>query len=172
MAVPAGRPKISSGINSKVQSSSGEIAPSLNGDCFDALAAALLEPSALPPLKDPESLNAVRDLANELREHSNSVALRVRDALDHAAREWKILHSHYLEERERQLRGSGRSEDADLARQQRERLELPKARLALVVDQLEELFTTGFSPGVFLRCAIAQAISKSVPDRGSLPSGI
>src|SRR6201993_2970368 len=116
-----------------------------NGDCFDALAAALLEPSALPPLEDPESLNAIRDLARELREHSNSVALRVRDALDHAAREWKIHHSHYLEERERQLRGSARSEDADLAGQQRERLELPKARFALVVDQLEELFTSGFS---------------------------
>ena len=116
-----------------------------DGDCFDALAAALLEPPALPALEDPESLNAIRDLASELREHSNSVALRVRDALDHAAREWKIHHSHYLEERERQLRGSGRSEDADLAGQQRERLELPKARFALVVDQLEELFTSGFS---------------------------
>jgi WD40 repeat protein len=118
------------------------------GDCFDALAAALVEPPALPALKDPESLNAIRDLATDLREHSNSVALRVRDALDHAAREWKIHHSHYLEERERQHRASGRSGDADLARRQREWLELPKARLALVVDQLEELFTTGFSPEV------------------------
>ncbi len=118
------------------------------GDCFDALAAALLEASALPALEDPESLNAIRDLVTELREHSESVALRVRDALDHTAREWKIQHGHYLEEEERQLRGSGRSDDADLARQQRERLELPKARLALVVDQLEELFTAGFSPEV------------------------
>jgi WD40 repeat protein len=118
------------------------------GDCFDALAAPLLEPPGLPALQDPESPNAIRDLANELREHSNSVAFRVRDALDHAAREWKIHHSHYLEERERQLRSSGRSDDADLTRQQRERLELPKARLALVVDQLEELFTTGFSPEI------------------------
>jgi hypothetical protein len=83
-----------------------------------------------------------------LREHPDSVALRVRDALDHAAREWKIQHSHYLEERERHLRESGRSDDADVARQQRDRLELPKARLALVVDQLEELFTSGFSPEV------------------------
>ena len=32
-----------------------------------------------------------------------------------------------------------------MARQHRERLELPKARLALVIDQLEELFTAGFS---------------------------
>jgi WD40 repeat protein/serine/threonine protein kinase len=116
------------------------------GDCFDVLAAALLEPPALPALADPESRNAVRDLGSELREHSDSVALRVRDALDHAAREWKIQRFHSLEEKERQLRGSGRSDDADAARQQRERFELPKARLALVVDQLEELFTTGFSP--------------------------
>ncbi len=119
-----------------------------DGDCFDALAAALLESSALPTLEDPESLNTIRGLATELRDYSDSVALRVRDAVDHAAREWKIQQSHYLEERERQLRESGRSDDADLARRQRERLELPKARLALVVDQLEELFTTGFSPEI------------------------
>jgi WD40 repeat protein/serine/threonine protein kinase len=115
------------------------------GDCFDALAAALLEPPALPVLADPESRNAIRDLGSELREHSDSVALRVRDALDHAAREWKIQRCHSLEEKERQLRTSGRSDDADVARQQREKFELPKTRLALVVDQLEELFTTGFS---------------------------
>src|SRR5215471_16962394 len=115
------------------------------GDCFDALAAALLDPSALPALADSESRNAIRDLGSELREHSDSVALRIRDALDHAAREWKIQRCNFLEEKERQLRSSGRSDDADLARQQRERFELPKARLALVVDQLEELFTGGFS---------------------------
>jgi hypothetical protein len=118
------------------------------GDCFDALAAALLEAAALPGLADPESQNAIRDLGSELREHSDSVALRVRDALDHVAREWKIQRCHFLEEKERQLRGSGRLDDADLARQ--ERLELPKARLALVVDQLEELFTTGFSSQALL----------------------
>ena len=115
------------------------------GDCFDALAAALLEPSALPTLQDSESQNAIRDLATELREHSDAVALRVRDALDHAAREWKTQQSHSLKERERQLRESGRLDEADLARQHREGLELPKARLALVIDQLEELFTAGFS---------------------------
>ncbi len=115
------------------------------GDCFDALAAALLESPGLPALQDPESQNAIRDLATELRQHSDSVALRVRDALDHAAREWKIQQSHSLKEKERRLSESGRSDDADLIRQRREQLELPKARLALVVDQLEELFTTGFS---------------------------
>jgi len=126
------------------------------GDCFDALAASLLEPVALPALQDPESLNAIRDLATELREHSD-IALRVRDALEHAAREWKIQQSHSMEERERQLRAIGRSDNADLVRQQRERLELPKARLALVIDQLEELFTTGFSLEVQQKFAAALA---------------
>jgi hypothetical protein len=55
-----------------------------SGDCFNALAAALIEPPALPGLEDPESLNAIRDLATELREHADSVGLRVRDALDNA----------------------------------------------------------------------------------------
>ena len=83
------------------------------GDCFDALAAALLEPTALPSWQDAESPNEIRDLATELREHFDSVALRVRDALDHVAREWKIRQSHSLTERERQLRQSGRLDEAD-----------------------------------------------------------
>jgi serine/threonine protein kinase len=127
------------------------------GDCFDALAATLLEPSALPALANPESLDAIRELASELREHSDSVALRVRDALDHAAREWRVQRRHSLEEKERQLRSSGRSDDADMARQQRERFELPKARLAMVIDQLEELFTSSFSPEVRQRYVAALA---------------
>jgi serine/threonine protein kinase/tetratricopeptide (TPR) repeat protein len=118
------------------------------GDCFDALAAALLESAGLPTLRDPESVSGTEDLARELRDHSDSVALRVRDALDHAAREWKINHRHKLEQQEQQFRASGRAEDADLLRQRCEKIGLPKARLALVVDQLEELFTAGFSPTI------------------------
>jgi WD40 repeat protein/serine/threonine protein kinase len=119
-----------------------------SGDCFDALAGALLEASALPTLGNPESPRTIGDLATEFREHPDSVALRVRDALERVAREWKTQHSHFLEERERQLRASGRAIEADFARQYREQLDLPKARLALVVDQMEELFTTGFSTGL------------------------
>jgi WD40 repeat protein len=117
-----------------------------DGDCFDALAAALLEPAALPALQDPESANAVRDLATELRGHAEGAALRVRDALDHAAREWKLQRAHQLDDQERHLRQSGSPDEAAWARCDREGLALPKARLALVVDQLEELFTSGFSP--------------------------
>jgi len=115
------------------------------GDCFDALAASLLEPAALPVLQDSESREAIRNLAQELREHSSSVALRVRDALDQAARAWKSERWHRLAQRERHLRESERPDEADLIRRQNENLEIPKARLALVVDQLEELFTSSFS---------------------------
>jgi serine/threonine protein kinase/tetratricopeptide (TPR) repeat protein len=115
------------------------------GDCFDALAAALLEPTSLPALQDPESTNGTQDLARELREHADSVAIRVRDALDSAGREWKLEHRYRLEQQASQLRASGRQEDSELVRKRAERIELPKTRLALVIDQLEELFTTGFS---------------------------
>jgi hypothetical protein len=117
-----------------------------NGDCFDALAAALLEAPALPALENLESPHATDSLAREFREHPDSAASQVRDALDQVAREWKAQQTDSLEENERQLRDSGRADEADLMREQREQLELPKARLALVVDQLEELFTTGFAP--------------------------
>ena len=142
-----------------------------HGDCFDALAAALLEPSALPSLEDLESLDAIRNLASELREHSPSTAHWVRDALDHAAREWKSQQSLYLAERERQLRRSGRSNDAESVRHQRERLELPKARLALVIDQLEELFTTGFSPEIrqkYISAIVHSACRSTCARRGRL----
>jgi WD40 repeat protein/serine/threonine protein kinase len=138
-------PQIMEGIGLWRRSITRPGAGGSGGDCFDALAAALLEPPALPELEDPESPNAIRGLADELREHSDRVSHRVRDVVDHASREWKIQQFHHLKERERQLRESGRSDDANLARQQRESLVLPRARLALVIDQLEELFTTGFS---------------------------
>jgi eukaryotic-like serine/threonine-protein kinase len=115
------------------------------GDCFDALAASLLESAALPVLQDLESRDAIRHLAQELRDHSSSVALRVRDALDHAAREWRTERFHRLAERERHLRESDRPDEAELIRKRKEKLEIPKARLALVIDQLEELFTSSFS---------------------------
>ncbi|MBV9274750.1 MAG: protein kinase, partial [Verrucomicrobia bacterium] len=125
-----------------------------DGDCFDALAAALLEKNALPGLANPESANAVADLAAELRDHPGAVALRVRDALDHAAREWKLERSLALRKNNRERTriepneiGAGQSVQALRDRQQNEP-ELPRIRLALVIDQLEELFTSGFSEDI------------------------
>ena len=118
------------------------------GDPFDALAAALISADALPELADQESASPINELANELRENPSGVALRVKDALRTAALRWKDRQEQLLRTREEGMRAEHRPEDADSARQQREQLNEPRARLALVIDQLEELFTTGFSPEI------------------------
>ncbi|PWT86148.1 MAG: hypothetical protein C5B58_01890 [Acidobacteria bacterium] len=118
------------------------------GDCFDALANALLDPAALPGLENPESTNAVQDLAAELRDNPEAVALRVRDALGNTAREWKMQRAIYLRAKDEKSRNSGTTPLPGLTLPPRQAPELPKARLALVVDQLEELFTSGFSPDI------------------------
>jgi serine/threonine protein kinase/tetratricopeptide (TPR) repeat protein len=118
------------------------------GDCFDALANALLDSAAIPGLENPESTSAVQELAAELRDHPDAVALRVRDALDNAAREWKMQRASYLRARAEKSRTSGDTTSPGLAAPRPKAPELPKARLALVVDQLEELFTSGFSSDI------------------------
>jgi len=117
------------------------------GDCFDALANALLDSAALPSLENPESTSAIQDLAVELRDHPEAVAHRVRDALDNTAREWKMQRAIYSRAKDEKSRGSGTTTVSGVIvpRRPSEAPELPKARLALVVDQLEELFTSGFS---------------------------
>jgi serine/threonine protein kinase/tetratricopeptide (TPR) repeat protein len=121
-----------------------------SGDCFDALANALLDSAALPGLENPESTNAVEELAAELRDNPAAVALRVRGALDNAAREWKMQRAAYLRAKEEKSRSTGSTTVSGVVvpRRPAEEPELPKARLALVVDQLEELFTSGFSTDI------------------------
>jgi serine/threonine protein kinase/tetratricopeptide (TPR) repeat protein len=120
------------------------------GDCFDALANSLLDSAALPGLENPESTNAVEEVAAELRDHPDAVALRVRDALDNAAREWKMQRDIYLRAKDEKSRSRGTTTVSGVIvpRRPAEAPELPKARLALVVDQLEELFTSGFSTDI------------------------
>jgi len=119
------------------------------GDCFGALANALLDSAALPGLENPESTSAVEELASELRDNPGAVGLRVRDALDNAAREWKMQRANYLRAKEEKSRSSGNTTVSGVIIPRRpQEAELPKARLALVVDQLEELFTSGFSTDI------------------------
>jgi WD40 repeat protein len=117
-------------------------------DPFDALAAALLAPAALPELADQEATNPINEIAHELREQPGAVALRVKHALRTVALLWKNNYEQTLQNRESEMRAAGRADDADLALQQWRQLTEPKARLALVVDQIEELFTAGFSAEV------------------------
>src|SRR5258706_7584489 len=99
------------------------------GDPFDTLAAALLAKFALPELQDEESPDEWRNLASQLRKDPDGAAIRITEVLDRLTR--------YELDRP-VVRLAPRFEYSKAAI-------TPKMRLALVVDQLEELFT-GISP--------------------------
>jgi Novel STAND NTPase 1 len=113
-----------------------------SGDPFDALAVALLGKGALPELAKAASRNEWRKLAAELREHPDSVVLRVKELLDRISLQEL---DHLLHEQDAQSPLPGRIESVELARHRRLRRVKPKAQLALVIDQLEDLFASGFS---------------------------
>ncbi len=113
-----------------------------SADLFDRLAASLLADPALPELRTGASLNGRGNLAFELREHPDSAAVRLAEVLDQIS----------LQELDRllddEVSGSplpGRIEGAELARHRMLRRVKPKVHLALVVDQLEDLFAAGYS---------------------------
>jgi hypothetical protein len=127
-------------------------------DMFDALAAGLLAQEGLPELADLESSEPVKDLADELRANPQGVADRVKDKLNQVASEYRLRQEQRLRELESGFRDQKREADAENARLQREKLEPPRARMALVVDQLEELFTSGFSEELQLKFINALSI--------------
>jgi hypothetical protein len=109
------------------------------GDPFDTLAAALLDKFALPELQDEESLIEWSNLASRLRKDPSGVVARIGVVLDQLTRqELDHLQANGLSE-------SG-SDGVEVARQKSLGRIKPKVQLALVVDQLEELFASGISP--------------------------
>ncbi len=110
-------------------------------DPLDGLAAALLDQSALPELRISASPHECRNLATVLRTHPEGAALRVKHALDRLSRPDPEPR---LDEQESELPLPWKGEDAELAGQQTPGQVKPQAQFALVVDQLEELFTSGF----------------------------
>jgi hypothetical protein len=113
------------------------------GDPFDTLAAALLAKSALPELQDAVSPKGCWILASELKRDPESAANRITETLDQLS----------LQELDRLLdetdaESATIKEATEVARQNKLRWVKPQIQLALVVDQLEELFTEGFSPEI------------------------
>jgi len=127
-------------------------------DMFDALAAGLLTEEALPELADLESHEPVKDLAAELRADPLGVAGRVKDKLNQVSLEYCLVHKERLRGLESGFRQLQRDADAANARLQLEKLQPPRARLALIVDQLEELFTSGFSEELQLKFVSALSV--------------
>jgi hypothetical protein len=113
--------------------------PGAGGDPFDSLAAALRGKFALPELQEEESPVEWRNLASRLREDPNGAVARIAAALGQVTRE-------ELDHLETDGLPARKSEGVEVVRQKSLGPIKPKMHLALVVDQLEELFTAGVSP--------------------------
>src|SRR3981081_3634686 len=109
------------------------------GDPFDTLAAALLGKFALPELQAEESAVEWQHLASRLRNDPDAAAARIAKVLDQLTRQ-------ELDQREIEGLPARRSEGVEVVEQKGLGQVTPKMHLALVVDQLEELFTGEVSP--------------------------
>ena len=127
-------------------------------DMFDAFAAGLLAEEALPNLADLESKQPVKDLAADLRANPQGVADRVKDKLNQISLEYCLRQEEKLRKLESDFRQQQRDADAANARLQREKLQAPRTRLVLIVDQLEELFTSSFSEELQLKFISALSV--------------
>ena len=114
----------------------------ITGDPFDTLAAALLGKFALPELQNEESPDEWRNLASQLRKDPDGAAARIAKVLDQLTRQELDL----LDQRETEGLPARRSEGVEVVEQKSLGRVKPKMHLALVVDQLEELFTGEVSP--------------------------
>lgn len=116
-------------------------------DPFSALAAALMDQAALPELVDGEVAGPARakvrgELAGSLRQGPAAVTARIEECLRGAARVGKERQSASLLALAEQFDREGRLTDAEEARTRAADLPPIGAGLLLVVDQMEELFTT------------------------------
>jgi hypothetical protein len=108
------------------------------GDPFDTLAAALLTKFALPELRDAASPEDWSSLASQLRGDPDGAAARFVEVLDQLTRQEL---DHLLDERKTEGLLAKISEGSEAVSPKSLGPVKPKMRLALVVDQLEELFT-------------------------------
>jgi hypothetical protein len=123
------------------------------GDPFDALAAALLEESAVPEFPDAATHNGWKNLASELREAPENAALRLLDTLQYLSVQ---ALDHFIDAHG--ISPANPEQSVELPRQNELGPVVPKVRLMLVVDQLEELFVGGFSPELQQRYIAALSV--------------
>lgn len=113
------------------------------GDPFAAFAAALLAPEALPELASAGTTSA--EISTMLRSPGNGAEILLRQAFAQAAALARTEEEHRLEENIRRFEQEAREEDAKALRQKLADLTPPAVRLAVLADQLEELFTSGMA---------------------------
>lgn len=109
-----------------------------------ALIQSLADPRALPELfADGTSPKEIADL---IRVQPQGGGLLLRQALAQAGTIALNQQKHNLEEKHKLLISENREEDARVLRQRIDTLTSPAVRIALLADQLEELFTSDLSP--------------------------
>jgi hypothetical protein len=116
--------------------------PGAARDPFDTLAAALLAKSALPELQQVAPPEESSDLASRLRKDPDGVAAQIGTLMDQLT--GKEL-DHLLENRKAEGLLANENESIEISSPRSVAQLKPTPQLALIVDQLEELFTT-FSP--------------------------
>ena len=114
--------------------------PGSGSDPFDSLATALLESTALPELKRAKKRDHWRELAADLKDTPAKVALEITEVIDRISVQ-ELDHLLDRENGQGQTPVPGRIESTELARHRRLRRVKPKAKIALFIDQLEDLFT-------------------------------
>jgi WD40 repeat protein len=111
------------------------------GDLFDGLARALSRPEALPELVSGEA--TVESIGALLRSTPASIEFGLSAALDHASSTLRQEETIALRQWQKECHEQGRTNDEDRATELLEEIKTARkpARLVLVIDQLEELFT-------------------------------
>jgi WD40 repeat protein/tetratricopeptide (TPR) repeat protein len=110
------------------------------GDPLLSLASALVRETALPELAADGTSAA--ELASMMRLQPAGAGLLIRQALSQAAAAEKARREIEMREELRRLESENRMEDVAETQSKLANLAPPVTRLALVVDQLEELFTS------------------------------
>lgn len=106
---------------------------------FETLAHALLVPDALPELAADGTTE--KQLAAALRTSAQGVGLLIKGGLSQAAQQLRHDEESRIREWKAESAREGRSEDVTRYETMLQRLAQKEARLVLLVDQLEEIFT-------------------------------
>lgn len=133
------------------------------GDPLLSLATALLQISAVPELGTDGTSAA--ELAAILRSQPAGAGMLIRQALSQAAAVERARIGQQLRDEMRRLESENRMDDVAEVAERIKHLVAPVTRLALVVDQLEELFTNdlaGDSIKIFIEVIHALAINSRV----------
>jgi tetratricopeptide (TPR) repeat protein len=115
-----------------------------SGDLFQALSASLLRAEALPELASDSMSSS--ELAAHLQKNPEGVCLMIRQALSQAAEKMMIHEEQKLRDMIKEMDQECRAADVAFLGRRLADLKPTQARLVLIIDQMEEMFTQDLTP--------------------------